>query len=277
MLVVRVRPFRPPHHEADVFVTVVGRDDAAALVRWFSDQGIEHELLPSDEDGDGVLARPVGHLTMEVPDLQDHQEPVLHSALQGGQRLLRHDRLVRARNLPPPAAPGPNTNNTTASLPASSGPRPPSASTHTTTAGGRPGLSSSDAPPSDSSVTADTTNRVSASPFALEPIDLLGESFPPFPPRHSSSIRSPPDPLLGRQKVDAINSSFASDTVHSAAAKKPAGASDASLPSPPSSTSSFPGFDISLALPNTGLGPAQGYPLQGAEAHPDATPRVRFV
>jgi hypothetical protein len=118
---------------------------------------------------------------------------------------------------------------------------------------------------------------VSASPFASEPVDLLGESFSPFPPRHFSSIRSPPDPLLGREEVDAINSSFASATVHSAAATKPAGASDTSLPSPPSSTSSFPGFDISLALPNTGLGPAQGYPLQGTEAHPGATPRVRFA
>ena len=213
MLVVRVRPFRPPHHEADVFVTGVGQDDADALVRWFTNQGIEHELLPPDEGGDGALARPVGHLTLEVLDLQDHQEPVLRSALQGGQRLLRHDRLVRARTLPPPAPTGLDTNNTTASLPASSGPRPPSASTHTSTAEGRPGLSSSDAPPSGWGVTADTTARVSASPFASEPVDLLGESFSPFPPRHSSSIRSPPDPLLGREEVDAINSSFASATI----------------------------------------------------------------
>ena len=112
MFVVWVRPFRPPHHEADVFVTGVGQDDAAALVRWFLDQGIEHELSPSSEGDDGELARPVGHLALEVPDLQDHQEPVLQCALQGGQRLLRHDRLDRAQNLPPPARPGPTNNNT---------------------------------------------------------------------------------------------------------------------------------------------------------------------
>ena len=64
MLVVLVRPFRPSYHEADVFVTGVGQDDADALVRWFSDQGIEHELLPSDEGSDGELAWPVGHLTL---------------------------------------------------------------------------------------------------------------------------------------------------------------------------------------------------------------------
>ena len=195
---------------------------------------------PSLGRDDVERARSFGQLVLEVSDLQDHQEPVLWGALQGGQRLLRHDRLDRARNLPPPAGPGPSINNATASLPASSGPRPPPPATFTTFAGGRAGLTSNDAPPSDWGAAADTTNRVSASPIIFsEPVDLLGEGFSPLPPRDSSSIRSPPDPFLGRAEVDAINASFASAAIHFLAAPAlqpsvvPAGAptiSPASLP-----------------------------------------------
>ena len=122
---------------------------------------------------------------------------------------------------------------------------------------------------------------MSASPIIFsEPVDLLGEGFSPLPPRDSSSIRSPPDPFLGRAEVDAINASFASAAIHFPAAPAlqpsvvPARAPSTSPSSIPPSTTSLPTSYISLALPIKGPGLVEGPHLQGTEVHPDDTPHV---
>ena len=107
--VVRVRPFRHPHHEADVLIPVSDLSDVDRLTRWFVSQGKETESVRLDDrDRDAFRRiRTADQLVMSLEDLRASSCEVLRVAINNGERMRRAERraLSDARRPALPPAP----------------------------------------------------------------------------------------------------------------------------------------------------------------------------
>ena len=93
--VVQVRPFRHPHHEADVLIPVSDPADVDRLTRWFVSQGKETETVRLDTEHDRDAFRRLqtaDQLVMSLEDLRASGHKVLRCAIENGERMRRADR-----------------------------------------------------------------------------------------------------------------------------------------------------------------------------------------
>ena len=205
----RVWPFPSPDEDASVLVVGLDRDDAAALGLWFCRRGLHHEAVP------GAAGVPsFGEIVLALPDLRDHQLPVLRDAHRRGLQLLREERRgVTHRGASPRAGGRGNASSGVRSPLSVAGggtpAAPPATDTTIPPAASRAPVAPSPAPVPvhRNELPADTTRHVSVSPRLSVPADLLGAELSPLLPASAS-----PADLLGRSEVDAINASLASSS-----------------------------------------------------------------
>ena len=75
--IVQVRPFSPPHHEADVLIPVSDVDNANCLERWFCHNALDTKVHRVDDDNDVADLASANQLFMMLANLAASGEAVL--------------------------------------------------------------------------------------------------------------------------------------------------------------------------------------------------------